>query len=667
MVQNRLPCAETEAAQSNSAENLKLTSIQSRATVKRVLDAARRMAGWGVPIFLARPDRDAFGQWRAGEGHNKTGYWLPKEWQLTKPDPAVVDRWQPGMALCAVMGTVVDLLDTDPRNGGDATRQGLVESGSWPTIYWQAATPSGGLHDFVKTLGVPSRDNVRPGLDIKAGKDGHGHGFAFIAPTIRASKTTGDQQPYRWIIEPTTAPPITGDNSGQPIADLLTHQRARPVRASLKPKALASWLRARLDELPDEEPCAAMKAQTDLVAKGLANGKRHAATLGPVIQLVRLGREGHRGLLQALSALSQDFVSRVSDARAGGAAEALQEWDRSLVGALMEVLGEHGRFPLHRACDCILRQFRIASKDPTLFTCGAAGLTERRVMGYLIESARLGRSVVVAESQRQIAEAIDQRQATVGRTLKRLERLGWLRPLVVIDRLAPTPLLLLLPEVCSVVSTQVPAVHIDPLPTAGTWVDTNTHNDVHRLFGSQGLGPGPSETFSSLPEHRILVTRGYLAQVMPGSQSSPLLTNPWQGKRQIPHDPGDGGRTVLELAYATGKNRSTVAKHLKKLHDRGLAFSVQEHGHPPRWWRYRFDPDWVADRNQIPHTGDIKAAKHAEDRIAFLDARIRWAGDRESSRLIAQDIDGDRFYIDSSTGAVEASVPIPTPQERKTT
>ena len=124
-----------------------MTTAQT--TVKADLDIARQLAGWGVPIFLAQPDRDQLGQWRPDGGHGKTGYWLPTRWQRTVPDPAVVDKWKPGMALCAVMGRAVDLLDSDPRHGGDVSRQELMDAGSWPTIWWQASTPSDGLHDFV--------------------------------------------------------------------------------------------------------------------------------------------------------------------------------------------------------------------------------------------------------------------------------------------------------------------------------------------------------------------------------------------------------------------------------------------------------------------------------------------------------------------------------------
>jgi putative DNA primase/helicase len=128
---------------------------------------------------------------------NSTGFRLPKAWQTTAPNPRYVEAWEPGMALCAVMGHGLDLVDIDPRNGADTSLDWLRDN--LPHVYYTALTPSGGIHAFVKSLGVRSRDNVAPGIDIKAGVDGVGHGFAFIAPTIRKSKDDGMDRAYQWL------------------------------------------------------------------------------------------------------------------------------------------------------------------------------------------------------------------------------------------------------------------------------------------------------------------------------------------------------------------------------------------------------------------------------------------------------------------------------------
>jgi P4 family phage/plasmid primase-like protien len=168
-------------------------------TIASALDVARGLAAGGIPIFLARPagPEDA-------EHWQKVGFVLPKGWQATRPDPAVVDHWRSGMALCAVMGHGLDLLDIDPRSGG-ALPPELVDDIS-RTVHAGATTPSDGFHLFITSLGVGSRDGVFPGVDVKGGGDpdkpGGGHGFAFLAPTVKISKATGQPGEYRWTQPP---------------------------------------------------------------------------------------------------------------------------------------------------------------------------------------------------------------------------------------------------------------------------------------------------------------------------------------------------------------------------------------------------------------------------------------------------------------------------------
>jgi putative DNA primase/helicase len=150
--------------------------------------AALTLINAGVPIFRARAAGD-------GKGHNGCGFWLPEGWNHTKPDVGVLDRWKEGEALCAIMGHGIDCIDIDPRNGGDVTElDGLL-----PVVIGTAETPSGGLHLLINSLGVHSLDGVAPGVDLKAGVEGSGHGFIFIAPTRKRSKSTGLVAGYRWL------------------------------------------------------------------------------------------------------------------------------------------------------------------------------------------------------------------------------------------------------------------------------------------------------------------------------------------------------------------------------------------------------------------------------------------------------------------------------------
>lgn len=194
------------------------------------LSAARDLARAGMPIFIAKTALDSTGVWDATGGTGKTGYVLPPSWQRTVADPSVVDSWRPGDALCAVTGHGFDALDVDTRHGGDESAEDLREEGLWPHTYARAATPSGGTHDFVASLGVRSRDGFRPGLDVKAGTpDGYGCGFVFIAPTIKMSKTTDELGRYRWLSPPDLDGLRDGDASGEKLAELIRGLRTEPT------------------------------------------------------------------------------------------------------------------------------------------------------------------------------------------------------------------------------------------------------------------------------------------------------------------------------------------------------------------------------------------------------------------------------------------------------
>lgn len=167
------------------------------------LAVARTLAEHGVPIFLAEPATKAGpgGKgvvWDPTGGHNGCGYWLPKRWQAAKADPAVVDRWRRGLALCAVGGGLLDYIDVDPRNGGDIAALG----GVMPRVYGEASTPSGGTHYLVGRLGVAKDNSTLPGIDIQAGVEGASCGFVFLAPTVKLSKIDGTIGVYRWTVEP---------------------------------------------------------------------------------------------------------------------------------------------------------------------------------------------------------------------------------------------------------------------------------------------------------------------------------------------------------------------------------------------------------------------------------------------------------------------------------
>lgn len=219
------------------------------------LSVAKELARAGVPIFVAEPDP-------AGKGHNGTGFWLPAGWERTVADPAIADTWRPGMALCAVMGCGLDLLDFDLRNGASVASL----NGSTPTSYGVAATPSGGAHSFIKSLHVGSRDNIFPGIDVKGGlPDGSSRGFAFLAPTVRKSKATGEMVAYRWVETPDLArlAQAAEEQSGAILAALIREVRSGGVR---KVDGPGWWRKFVTDDEPQSEKAARNAIKVKLTA-----------------------------------------------------------------------------------------------------------------------------------------------------------------------------------------------------------------------------------------------------------------------------------------------------------------------------------------------------------------------------------------------------------------
>jgi hypothetical protein len=232
----------------------------------------------GVPVFLARPD-----------ARRPTGYAEPAGWQRATPRESVVYAWRPGMALCAVMGHALDLIDLDPRSGGE-----LPTLGSISTVA-TADTPSDGRHLFVAPLGLASRDGVWPGVDYKGGApDGSGRGYAFIAPTLRVSKVDGTPRPYYW-----TSPP-----NPERIRDAqsLRHERVAGGLAELRqrvldlrsPRVNSDAPRRILRSAARSEWARALITLTEDVRRWAASGwggQAHAGLLAATTHLARLSPE----------------------------------------------------------------------------------------------------------------------------------------------------------------------------------------------------------------------------------------------------------------------------------------------------------------------------------------------------------------------------------------
>lgn len=245
------------------------------------LEVARGLVRAGVPIFLGRADPS-----------RPTGYAEALGWQRSVPDESVVDAWVPGMALCAVMGHVLDLIDVDPRSGGRLDQ--VDPPVNTDSILFSAVTPSGGTHLFVAPLRVESRDGAYPGIDVKSGtEDGAGRGYAFIAPTVRASKVDGTEHAYRWVhssteqrvrdVQAYAGPRLSGGLAAirQRVLDLRSARtEGGPPRRLARSAAAAEWGRA-CERLTEQVRVWAANGWGGDAHAGLLEASRHLVLLSP--------------------------------------------------------------------------------------------------------------------------------------------------------------------------------------------------------------------------------------------------------------------------------------------------------------------------------------------------------------------------------------------------
>lgn len=165
-------------------------ATDARGNFRIPLDVAHRLVDMGTPIFVGRltpegvPDR-ADRRWDG--------------WQKTKPSHELVDKWRPGLALCAVTGVTYDVLDYDPRNGGERSLAQMDKElgDDGPQVYWEVQTPSHGRHFWIAPLGIGKHTGFLPGLDLQGGKaDGTSRGFVYLPPTVRTG-IDGKRRAYR--------------------------------------------------------------------------------------------------------------------------------------------------------------------------------------------------------------------------------------------------------------------------------------------------------------------------------------------------------------------------------------------------------------------------------------------------------------------------------------
>jgi hypothetical protein len=154
------------------------------------LDLAREFISNGVPVFVAKPVPL---NWTG-----RTEFFYPEDWPYLDADEKHLEGWKANWAVCAVTGIEFDVLDIDPRNGGNLIEQTLRANAMMPPPRGTVLTPSGGRHYYIKRTHF-RKHTPWQGVDLQAGHDGgNGRGFVFIPPTKRKGKRYELTQGIDW-------------------------------------------------------------------------------------------------------------------------------------------------------------------------------------------------------------------------------------------------------------------------------------------------------------------------------------------------------------------------------------------------------------------------------------------------------------------------------------
>jgi hypothetical protein len=177
-----------------------------------------------APVFVAAPGGQEFRR--------------PPGWQELDRDGNDVrlKEWEPGYALCAVTGTMLAVVDVDPRNGGQVELVRQLLDGLNVRVFAEVDTPGGGVHFYVHGhADLPSCHELTgfPGVDVQS------HGAHVFLPGTARPKYDGDGYLVRF--DNLEALADGGDPDGaESLADwVATHRQAR--RRELAPPTSPPW------------------------------------------------------------------------------------------------------------------------------------------------------------------------------------------------------------------------------------------------------------------------------------------------------------------------------------------------------------------------------------------------------------------------------------------
>ena len=155
--------------------------MSSRETQREMLESLDLI---GAPLFLLGDKPN---------GPIKRKYAAPKGWHKATPEAndAVLAAYSPGRAVAMLCGVGYDVIDVDPRNGGDDSLTLMARNGWVPLVHRVIGTPSGGWHLYITPLGVRKFQPRRlAGIDVQAAG-----GFVLVPPTPDYRELPRDEWP----------------------------------------------------------------------------------------------------------------------------------------------------------------------------------------------------------------------------------------------------------------------------------------------------------------------------------------------------------------------------------------------------------------------------------------------------------------------------------------
>lgn len=171
---------------------------------KHALGVAMNLINMGMPMVVSKPCKHSVDSTYTTcpgiRGECTKGFENRPFSSYTLDAMEIFEQWQPGRAIMARTGIIIDAIDVDP----EGSVKEAVEKLSPSAIVGSATTPRGGMHIIIPPTGHSVAVGVITGVDYR----GEG-GIIFIAPTERLSPS-GEIVRYEWLEAPSGEIPKSG-------------------------------------------------------------------------------------------------------------------------------------------------------------------------------------------------------------------------------------------------------------------------------------------------------------------------------------------------------------------------------------------------------------------------------------------------------------------------